>query len=111
MKKWVMVLAFCGVMVSSAGAGERWPANVCKDIGSLRAIIEKHYAAVDRGTARFATLMLQREHCGVDITAALGADRAPIPARREARPAAEPRQPLLCDTTPKANGGSYIDCF
>lgn len=112
MKKLVMVLGFCGAMVSSAGAGERWPTNVCKDIATLRTILEKNFAD-DRATARFGLLLLQRDRCGVDVAAALEVDKTLLPAARPMKKPADPapRQPMLCDTTPKAYGGSYTDCF
>lgn len=122
MKKILMVLGCYGFVVSSAEAGDRWPPGPCADLAQRRALIEKAgLLGTDKPMARVGLLLLQRDHCGVSVKAELAADRAQLQAevtnaenalkRQPARPAPEPRRPLLCDTTPKAYGGSYTDCF
>jgi hypothetical protein len=99
-------------MVCSAQAGERWPANVCKDIQGLRTIIESHdQTASDRADMRFAVLLMQEVHCSVDVRAARAADRAALSQDTAPKSSPKRRSPILCDTTPKAYGGSTTDCF
>ena len=87
-----------GLMVSSAQAGERWPAPVCKEIGRVRGILESSGSAVVRANQLFGLLLLQEAHCGMAVQAELDADRA-IMGRQSG--SAPPRAPILCDTTPK----------
>jgi hypothetical protein len=116
MKKLLVVLGLFGSMVCQAQAGERWPENVCKDIQGLRTILETDKPAtdaVDRANQRFAVLLMQEVHCGVDVKAAQAADRRVFQAQSQPaqRPAAALRAPVFCDTTRKAYGGSTTDCF
>ncbi len=106
MKRWALVLGCYGLMVGSAEAG-RWPADVCKELARVRGILESSGTPVAKANQRFAVLLLQGDHCGVAVDADLAADQNTV-GRRSA-PAQ--RQPLHCDTTPKAYGGSYLDCF
>jgi hypothetical protein len=112
MKRWILVLGFYGLMVCSAQAGERWPANVCSDIARLRTILEASTETpTDRAKVRYGLLLLQDTHCGVSTRALQDADlaivsRGDAPVRTPA-----PRAPILCDTTSKAYGGSTTDCF
>jgi hypothetical protein len=114
--KWVLILGCFGFVVGPAGAGERWPAKYCAELGKLRAILETGDTPVARAHERFGVLLLQQTHCGMDVQAIIDADnaelsRAEAPREKSVRTAPRPRQPMLCDTTPKAYGGSYIDCF
>jgi hypothetical protein len=64
-------------------------------------------------------LSFQIVKCNVPAEAELKAARAQVAAGNEEEVAPtrrrtsgpEPRQPMFCDTTPKAYGGSYTDCF
>ena len=61
MKQWVMVLWCYGLLVGAAEAGERWPANVCKDIQSLRTILESDQPTpADRANQRFGSSSSKR---------------------------------------------------
>lgn len=122
MKQLLLVLGCYGFVVSPAAAGERWPANVCNELLRAQHILETgDQSAETRADKRFGLLLLRGAHCGVAVDAELAADRAVVVApggRGDARtqPAApksapQPRQPMFCDTTPKAYGGSYTDCF
>jgi hypothetical protein len=107
MKKLVVVLGFVGLMVRAAQAGDRWPAAVCSEIARVRTVIEVDITSpARRAQGRLALLILQEMHCGIDTRPLQAADIALLDRGRTA-----PRAPVLCDTTPKANGGSYTDCF
>lgn len=129
--KWISVLGFCGVMVSSAVAGERWPDGPCADVAQLRADFEKNFRnAVTKANARLGLLLLQRNNCGVDITSEVAADKAarqreidatvasgarlreqrprPMP-EPETRPAARPS--MNCTTIKLDDDMSTTNCF
>lgn len=108
MKQLVVVLGCYGLLVGSADAANRWPADVCKDLARARQVMEVgKQSAVGRAERRFGILLLQEAHCGVSVQADLDADQRVISGKAQDAP----RRPMLCDTTPKANGGSYTDCF
>ena len=138
-KRLLLALACCGFAFDQASAGERWPDNVCKDILRLQHILETgNPSAESRADKRFGILLLRGAHCGAavkaemdddtkEVAAAAGRAAASVEDRKlidllqrqvahykkrlgeQSSPA--PRQPLLCDTTPKASGGSSTDCF
>jgi len=136
MKKLVVgltVLGCYGLMVGAASAGERWPGNVCKDVQEELVALErmhaKAFASIDKvaaathlGNARATSLYQLQYHCGGTGGAAakLAYDNAMAAAEevqtgkaaaQHPRSAPAPRAPVLCDTTPKAYGGSTTDCF
>ena len=107
--KCVLVLGFCGVMVGSAEAGQRWPSGPCADVATLRSSLEKGDlgSPSNKAMIRLGFLVLQRDRCGVDVGAvAAAADKAPLEGeldqtvarvgRRKER--AGSRQPLNCYT-------------
>ena len=82
MKRWILVLGCYGLLVGTAEAGERWPANVCKDIQALRTILESDQPTpADRANQRFGVLLLQEVHCGrrCEGGASRGQGRVPVP--------------------------------
>ena len=106
----MIALACYGLVVGPAEAANRWPANVCKDLAYARKVLEGGSgSSAYKANLRFGVLVLQESHCGVSVQAELDADARAISGKSTG--AAAPRQPLLCDTTPKAYGGSYTDCF
>lgn len=110
MVRFVLVLACYGFAVGSAEAANRWPPEVCKDLMRARQIMEAgKQSAEGRAERRFSILLLQEAHCGVSIQADLDADDRVISGKKTSGEA--PHRPMLCDTTPKAYGGSYTDCF
>jgi hypothetical protein len=115
MKRWIVVLGCYGLMVGSAQAGDRlptdrWSASVCGGVAKMRVFIETNITnPAELARTRFALLLLQDDHCGVSTRALRDADLAILDrAPRATRPV---RPPVLCDTTPKAYGGSTTDCF
>lgn len=68
---------------------------------------------VDKANERFVVLLMQEAHCGIDTKAAQAADDRVFRSQstRRIAPAISARPPVLCDTTPKAYGGSTTDCF
>jgi hypothetical protein len=129
-KKWALVLGCHGLMAGSAQAGERWPVAPCRDTQQGLAELEQLYAkspgAIDKleiatvlASGRQGLLILLRDHCPVDVSAKIAQDLAAFnasAARGEgqairARRGPAPRHPVLCDTTPRAYGGSTTDCF
>ena len=118
MKKILLVLGCLGLVVCPAMAGERWSAESCKHLQEMKADTYAN-ASGTRGMREFLAfeltpiLLFQKSHCGIDTLAELEAAQGENKrARQERRGASSPapRQPLHCDTTPKAYGGSYLDC-
>lgn len=133
MKKLVVgltVLGCYGLMVGAASAGERWSEETCKHLQEMKA--STYARGITGAQKRFwsvaAILIAQRDNCGVstqaELDAALAAVRHEQVAMRPTMPmgleediqpvrrsAPAPRAPVLCDTTPKAYGGSTTDCF
>jgi hypothetical protein len=110
MKKLVMVLGCYGLLVGSASAGERWSAESCRHLKEMKA---DTYGG-NENPSRLAWQLLpilrfERDKCGVDISGEFAALRAGVD--HKGGPPATGRRPVLCDTTPKAYGGSYTDCF
>jgi hypothetical protein len=113
--KWVLVLGCYGLMLGAAPAGERWSAESCKHLQEMKA--ETYALNLESAKSRFwalrAVLNAQAVGCGIDtmpeFNAAKAAALAETSDRRRAR--AAPPRPVLCDTTPKAYGGSTTDCF
>lgn len=115
MARLAVVLGFYGAMVCSASAADHWSAESCKHLQAMKA---DTYAAGQ--TADVTAWMLlpilryQKFKCGVDVEAELKAGQTAIASPAPEKPVAPPRAPrppVLCDTTPKAYGGSYTDCF
>lgn len=117
MKKILMVSAALavgcyGLMVGSAEAGSRWSAESCRNLQEMKA---DTYAGGPDGLdwKLIPILRFQRDKCGVNVDAEFqrAMAKAAAPRARRSAPTAEPRRPVHCDTTPKAYGGSYTDCF
>lgn len=114
MKKILTVLGCCGFVVCPAVAGSRWSAETCKHLQEMRSVVLSPPAKYDSfaATQLVPILMHLKNNCGIGTEAEFDAntDLALSVDKRVVRSAPR-RQPLLCDTTPKANGGSTTDCF
>ncbi|WP_454627815.1 hypothetical protein [Bradyrhizobium cenepequi] len=108
-----MVLWFCGFAVGSASAAERWPKDVCSELARVeRGVTAANHNKLYRALSRGPLLVLERDRCGVDVSRKEAEDNAVAEAFDKSVPEGQrPRAPVLCDTTPKAYGGSYTDCF
>jgi hypothetical protein len=114
MKWWTLVLGCYGFLAGPAMAGERWSAESCKHLQEMKAdTYAAQYGPEITQWQLIPILLFQKTHCGIDTQAELiAAQEAAKRVRLERRGASSPppRQPLHCDTTPKAYGGSYLDC-
>jgi hypothetical protein len=117
MKKILIVLGCYGFMVGSAQAGERWPPGPCADVARVRVVLEKDRPPPEKAMVRLGVLLIQREHCGIDVKADMDADFAALQheiddAERRGRRAASPtpRQPMHCLTVPMSGGDSMTNC-
>jgi hypothetical protein len=108
MKLW-MVVGCYGLMVGAAHA-ERWSAESCKHLQEMKADVYAGKLPEDVKSSMLAPILkYQSWKCGVDTKEEFSAGQSALTPRAE-KPAA-PRRPMLCDTTPKAYGGSTTDCF
>jgi hypothetical protein len=113
MKKLLAALGCYGLMVASAQAD----GITCRQLQVMKDDIYKSPEVPQSGISwmLIPILRAQRDHCGLSqsaISRELDASLA-LESRkpRGGRAAPAPRPPVFCDTTPKANGGSYTDCF
>jgi hypothetical protein len=96
MRRWALILGCYGLVAGPAQAGDRWPANACKDVQDLRTILEaEDPTAADRANQRFGILLLQEVHCGVDVKAEQTADMAVFHALSQPVHRETPRAPAL----------------
>jgi hypothetical protein len=131
MKKLLLVLGCYGLVVSSVAADERWSAETCRHLQEMK--VEIKAQDVDeqfKSIQLFAVLLRQAKHCDPSVVGEIertvkilkAADEANLKALKDASSPAlqrqpqrqsqpQPRQPMFCDTTPKAYGGSTTDCF
>jgi hypothetical protein len=114
MNKILVVIACYVFVVGPAQAGDRRSAESCKHLQEMKVTAK----GVSRAEARFWALLpiltAQQNRCGVDVSAEFAAAKAAggaeIDVETRGRSRAG-RAPVLCDTTPKAYGGSTTDCF
>jgi hypothetical protein len=121
MKRILLVLGCYGFVVGSAEAAQ-WSAETCGHLEEMRAeVAAMDVSAYYKAVYSIPILINQHVKCGVENRKQFDAANAmintmlPMPAdtvaaavKKRREPA---RRPLLCDTTPKANGGSTTDCF
>jgi hypothetical protein len=124
--RWCAIFFGCyGFVVGSAHAVERWSES-CQHLEEMKVgvgamSVSVHYKAI----YSIPILINQHVNCGVenkkeyDAAAAVAFSMVPVPAKdldtllntKKRSPAPAPRQPIFCDTTSKADGGSTTDCF
>lgn len=59
-------------------ADKYWPAHICAEIQRVEKFLVSGLRPADRGTPRLGLLMLERRHCGIDVSKKLAADQAAL---------------------------------
>ncbi len=55
-----------------------WPAHVCAEIQRVEKVVISGLRPTDQGMSRLGLLMLERRHCGIDVSKKLAADQAAL---------------------------------
>jgi hypothetical protein len=136
MKKLLLVLGCYGFVVAPAAAGDRWSAETCGRLVEMRdqlrsikggdprlsatmqlPIVSRLYSNCAVGSVKEYEVLEARSKALVKSARAAAILRSEpsvpdeVEEPRASVPSPQPRQPMFCDTTPKAYGGSYTDCF
>lgn len=112
--KWIMVLGFSGLMVGSAGAGERWSAESCKHLQEMKADTYAEATGSEFLVWKLIPILyFQKRSCGIDTQAELAAVAEASKQARLARgggQAGPARRPMNCLSVPMSGGGMATGC-